>query len=156
MKRVFAIAVVAGVVILAAALALATRGADPGAVPTVREVSERTMSPFCPGLTLSECPSQQSAELRSRIGTKIDAGWTNRRIDEWLVASYGEGVLAKPTGPVAYLVPIAVLLGGAGLVGFLTLRWARSRRDEDEPPLVSDAERERLARDLKVFAEGTE
>lgn len=171
MKRTFLVAVAAGAAALAAGLALAARGPDPGAVPTETQVSERTMSPFCPGLTVSECPSSQSAELRTRIAGKVGAGWTNRRIDEWLVEDYGEAVLARPRDPFAYLVPIGVVLAGLALVVVLITRWGRSggvaARETDalpegandpsprtDPP--SNSEKERLDSELRLFAEGTE
>lgn len=171
MKRTFLIAVTAGSAALAAALALAARGPDPNAVPAETQVSERTMSPFCPGLTVSECPSSQSADLRIRIKEKVAAGWTNRRIDEWLVDSYGEAVLARPRDPFAYLVPIGVVLAGLALVVVLITRWGRSggaaARGTDalpggandpsprtDPP--SSLEKERLDSELRLFAEGTE
>lgn len=169
MKRTFFIVVIGGALALSAALAVALRGPNPRAVPTAAQVSERTMSPFCPGLTLSECPSSQSAELRNNIAEKTAAGWTNRRIDGWLVDSYGEAVLARPRGPVVYLVPIGVVLAGLALVVVGIVRWGRGSEDrrgaapaegpigpDPKTPLPSDFEKERLASEMRRFAEGTE
>jgi cytochrome c-type biogenesis protein CcmH/NrfF len=98
---------------VAAAAVISARGPDPDAVPTVETVEGRVMSTWCPGLTLAECPSAQAAVLRQRIAARVAEGWTNRRIDAWLVGDYGEGVLGRPRSAAAFLVPAAaVLLGG--------------------------------------------
>lgn len=119
------------------------------------------MSPFCPGLTLEECPSNQSAMLRDQIKERVARGSTNRQIDEWLVAEYGESVLARPKGAVPWLVPAVLLAGGAG--GLLYALSRRKAPPTEHPPVsVSSssaptaAERSRLAEDLGRFAEGTE
>ncbi|MGH7426426.1 MAG: cytochrome c-type biogenesis protein, partial [Candidatus Methylomirabilales bacterium] len=83
---------VLGVLAAAAAAGLAVlplRGPDPMAVPTVQQVFERTMSPFCPGLTVAECPSLQAGDMRERIAERVAGRWSNRRIDRWLVENYG-------------------------------------------------------------------
>lgn len=159
MRRTFLVLFVAALSALTAGLLIAARRPDPNAVPTTIQVAERTMSPFCPGLTLSECPSSQSVELRDRIAEKVDAGWTNSRIDDWLIASYGESVLARPRAPVAFAIPIALLMSGAVAVMVLTFRWARARQTgppELSEPFLSDADRQRLAAEMRTFAEGTE
>lgn len=170
MKRAFLFTVTSAALFLAASLALTARGPNPNAIPTTAEVSERIMSPFCPGLTLSECPSSQSAELRARIAQKIEDAWTNRRIDDWLVASYGEAVLARPRRAVAFVVPIGALLAATALVVLLIARWSGSERartneagepapsidSENEGASPTESEKERLASELALFAEGTE
>lgn len=146
---------VAGLAVAATATAAlaAGRGPDPAAIPTADEVERRVMSPFCPGLTLSDCPTTQAAELRGRIAGRIDAGGTNEEIDRWLVGSYGESVLARPRGPAAFLVPLAALMTGTALLVIGVSRWARARpRDEVVAPL-SDSELHRLEADLHAFRE---
>jgi cytochrome c-type biogenesis protein CcmH len=141
-------------VAVAAAMALgAGRGPDPEAVPTPREVQDRVMSPYCPGLTLTECPSTQAVELRERVREKVEAGWTNREIDGWLVSTYGESVLGRPRGAASWLAPALAVALGAALLALGLARRAR-RAPEPEPSPPAPEERERLLADLRAFAEG--
>lgn len=157
MRKGFLPIVIAGLAMLAAALALGARGPDSDANPTPEEVAARTMSPFCPGLTLAECPSSQSAQLRDRIAEMVDDGWTNRQIDAWLLDSYGEAAMARPRGPLAFVVPISIVLAGGIVVTLMILRWGRTRDGIVDPETaITSRERERLNLELKAFSEGTE
>lgn len=151
---------VAPLVLGAAALGLfvlialvAGRGQDPDAVPTPQEVRQRIMSPFCPGLTLEECPSGQAAELRRRIAERVEDGATNREIDDWLVATYGEGVLGRPRSVISWLAPAAAVLAGALLLVAGLRRRARPADEEPAAP-IPEEDRDRLLADLRSFAEG--
>jgi cytochrome c-type biogenesis protein CcmH/NrfF len=82
------------------------------------------MSPFCPGLTLADCPSPAAFELRKTIATRLSQGETREAIVSELVATYGPQILADPSdtpiGRVVWGVPIAVsLLAALGLAAFL-------------------------------------
>ena len=134
-------AVVAVVLIVTGGLAaLALRGPDPDAVPTADDVSRRTMSPYCEGLTLQECPATQSRELRAEVSRKIASGWTNARIDRWLVDNYGPQVLGDGQ-PAARLIPVAGVLAGLTIVIlFLARRGGatpQTAEDVDETALSS-------------------
>lgn len=125
------------------------------------------MSPFCPGLTLEECPSQQASELRGQIERRISARQTNRQIDGWLVREYGESVLGRPSGSLAWTVPAGFAAAGFALVLFALTRPAGRGRPSggpppatgpDQPPAPTDeqAYRTRMLEDLSRFAKGTE
>jgi cytochrome c-type biogenesis protein CcmH len=126
-RKEFALAAI--LVAVVATVALAARGPNPGATPTAEAVEGRVMSTWCPGLTLAECPSAQATALRSEIAAKVAGGWTNARIDAWLVANYGEGILGRPRGVTAFLVPAIAILAGGGVVAVL-LRTRKSGRDD--------------------------
>ncbi len=128
------------------------RGPDPGAVPTSAEVQDRIMSPFCPGLTVAECPSGQSAELRLTIDAMVASGVTNREIDDWAVANYGEAALSRPRGLLAWLAPAVATLGGLALVlARLKVRQAAPVGKTLGP--LSVEQQDRLRRELRSFAE---
>jgi len=122
------------------------------------------MSPFCPGLTLEECPSSEGARLRQKIDERIAGGATNRTIDSWLVAAYGESVLARPPGAISWLIPAGVvLIGLAAMLFVLTGRGKREPVPHQPPGLSADAAdaadssaRSRMLEDFSRFAKGTE
>ena len=146
------IGIVGGAIAIAGVLFFTTRGPDPDATPSVADVSMRTMSVFCPGLTLDECPSTQAVEVRQQIASKVAQGQTNRQIDAWLVANFGDGVLGRPPGASTWMVPSVVLLIGAGVVASILLR---PRRQQDQPEL-SEPDARRFAQDFGAYEAGNE
>ena len=89
------------------------------------------MSPFCPGLTLADCPSPAAFELRKTLAGRLASGELRETLAHELVAQYGPQILADPSdtpiGRVVWGVPIAgSLLGAAGLALMLR-RWKRAR-----------------------------
>jgi cytochrome c-type biogenesis protein CcmH/NrfF len=88
------------------------------------ELSHNLMSPYCPGRTLSECPSPQADELRLWILEQARAGATREEVESELFRSFGDQLRQAPRaegiGLVAYAVPgVFLLAGGALLVAFL-------------------------------------
>lgn len=89
------------------------------------DLGDELMSPFCPGRTLSSCPSQQASELVQWIVTQEAAGTTREEILEILIERYGEEILGAPPAKGitlwAYILPVAgfVIFGG---VAFFVLR----------------------------------
>lgn len=96
--------------------------------PALGALYRDIMSPYCPGLTLSSCPSPQADSLRKAIAVRYNAGETPAQITESLVEHYGPSVRGAPTvegfGLAAYLGPVVVLLVGAVLI----LRWLRKHQ----------------------------
>lgn len=104
-------------------------------------ISGEIMSPYCPGVTLHDCPSAQADALRERIRGWAAAGWSDERIMDELVAQFGETIRAVPAadggGIAAWLLPALVALGGMTVAAFLARRWTRAR--------ALDREKEELA-----------
>jgi cytochrome c-type biogenesis protein CcmH/NrfF len=126
------------------------RAESPSTVATA--VSHNVMSPFCPGLTLHDCPSDAAAALRARIESWAREGRSRTEIMARLRAEYGPSIAASPEprgrGLVAWLVPVAAVLVGAAVVTAALRRWnepagALPRRRE-----LSSDERARLDREL--------
>ena len=111
------------------------------------QLSGELMSPFCPGRTLSECPSPQADSLRMWMIVQEAAGRSRAEVEAELYERYGDAILAAPRaegfGIAAYLIPlIAFVAGGALLALFL-----RRQTHAPEPVVVVgpvDAELERL------------
>lgn len=159
-SRLLPLVAVAALVLVAALAGLAAaRGPDPNAVPSAAQVDERTMSPFCTGLTLAACPSLEALQLRGTIATMVAQGRTNHEIDAFLLANYPRTVIGAPRNPFAWLVPAAAVLAGLAVVVFVALRrWAAPGEPGGAPaappPPLAPGDEARLAADLRRFAEG--
>jgi len=85
---------------------------------SVAELENEVMCTVCHQL-LSQSQSAFAIGVRAQIQQKHDLGWSKQRTLDWLVQQYGEEVLAAPPKHgfdlLAWLVPAAVLLGGAGV-----------------------------------------
>ena len=159
MRRLLPLVAVAALVLVAVATGLsAARGPNPDAVPTAQQVDDRTMSPFCVGLTLAACPSSEALQLRATIAGMVAGGKTNRQIDSFLLANYPKTVIGAPRSPVAWLVPAAAVMAGLALVVVVAFR-RRGGSGAGEPaeplPPIPPGDGARLAADLRRFAQGT-
>jgi cytochrome c-type biogenesis protein CcmH/NrfF len=109
-------------------------GATSREVPRLAvEIYESVLSPFCPGLLLSNCPSPSADSLRTAIAERVERGDTRAEIEAELYATYGESIRGAPKaeglGLVAWLAPAVVLLGGGAWIA-LWLRGERTRGRE--------------------------
>lgn len=149
-------------VLVGVALALSI-AAPASAAPedVANRISAEIMSPYCPGVTLHDCPSPEADALRERIRARAAAGWSDDRIMDELVAQYGDSIRAVPPadggGIAAWLVPGLVALAGLGTAATLARRWTRAReRDREREDLearrslreASPEQRRRLAAEL--------
>jgi cytochrome c-type biogenesis protein CcmH len=100
---------------------------EPAYKKEARDLSREIMSPFCPGLTMLDCPSPGAADVRDWIAEELKAGVTHKEIKDQLYEQYGEVVLPAPRargfGLVVWALPGIFLVAGAG---FITV-WARRR-----------------------------
>ena len=84
------------------------------------------MSPFCPGRTLADCPSEQAEKLRAWIVAQEEQGRAKDDVTQELFASFGDVLRQAPAaegiGLAAYLVPIAIFGAGGGLVALFLAR----------------------------------
>jgi len=143
---------VMAVVLLLLEAGPAAAGPDDVAADVYREV----MSPFCPGVTLHDCPSSEADELRLDIARWAEAGMSRSEIMARLEAEFGPDIRAVPEGEGAGL--FAWLLPAVGAVAGLLLAWTlarryASRRAVDRPPAggPSPEERQRLEGELAAI-----
>jgi len=102
---------------------------------------DQVMSPFCPGRTLTNCPSPEAAVLRDGITEQLRAGATPDEIWEDLYEMYGDQVRSVPRASgfnlLAWIIPgLFFAIGAWMLVRWLLPRWSRS-----EPPPAAESER---------------
>lgn len=116
MKRVVIGSSVVG--LLAALLLLSTNAWAAYSEVEIEQISQdladTTMSPFCPGRTLSACPSSQARELRLQIQEWLEKGYTVEGVRNQLLTIYGDEVRGAPRtegfGIMAWLVPPFVIM----------------------------------------------
>jgi cytochrome c-type biogenesis protein CcmH len=108
-------------------------------------LESQLMCPVCHTL-LDNSQSAEANRIRVVIHQKHQQGWSEARTRDYLVAQFGEEVLAAPPKHgfylLAWLVPAAVLLVGAALAVLLARAWSGGRGGGDgpTPPAQPDAE----------------
>lgn len=130
-------------VVLALLLWQRTPAPPPDPAADAQAIAGAIMSPFCPGLVLTACPSEQARDLRGEIRARLEAGESRAAIEADLVERFGQGVLADPSslpgGRVAILVPAALGFAGLVLIAGYLRRWTR-RGDAAAPPAAPPAD----------------
>lgn len=70
--------------------------------------------PICPAETIAESNTKIAKDLKNFIKTKIDDGWSDKKITEFLVSKYGIEILASPEkkgiGLFLWIIPIIILV----------------------------------------------
>jgi cytochrome c-type biogenesis protein CcmH/NrfF len=118
-SRHLAVVLAGFLVALAGTVLIFWQGSNSDARLTAEAVESRVMSPFCLGLTLAACPSAEGSALRDQIAAQVAEGWTNQRIDAWLVGNYGANILIRRRSATAFLIPVATVLGFGLAVAFI-------------------------------------
>ena len=151
MKSLLAVAAALAVM---ATFAVAAAGAPQASLP---DIEDEVMCPTC-GVPLSHAFSPQAERQREFILNQIEHGRTKDQIKQALVAEFGPEVLAEPDPGergfdiVAFLVPAAVVLGGAAAIWVALARWRRRERADAEPLAeLSAADSARVERDLSRY-----
>lgn len=110
------------------------------------ELSRDLMSPFCPGRTLADCSSPDAGAVREEIRQALRAGEQPEQVRARIEARFGDHVVGVPRQALGWLLPILVLIAGAGGL-FWVLRRALRAPAPPERTLSPDLEA-RLAREL--------
>ena len=125
----------------AAAQPAATPGAaqEPGATREteldrqVKEVSSELRCVVCQGLSIQDSPSTLAQEMRGVVREQLAAGRTPEQVKAYFVERYGEWVLLRPRASgvnlIVYLLPIAMIVGGAAFVFMKARTWTRAARE---------------------------
>lgn len=101
----------------------------------------------CQNQTLADSNAPLAVDLRNQVREQLAAGKSESEVRDYMVARYGDFVLYKPPLKASTLLlwagPFLLLL--AGLAIFLK----RVRRQPEEEPSLSEAERARAAKLLE-------
>lgn len=122
------------------------RLADPVQEARAREVAQGLRCLVCQNQSIDESDSDLARDLRRLVRERILAGDSNKAVQDFIVARYGDYVLLtppfKPSTALLWAGPPLALLAGAA-AAFAYLR-RRPTAKAAEP--LSEAERRRLAR----------
>ena len=128
----------------------------------VREISDGLRCPTCQAVSVNDSEAAFSRQIKDKVRRMVREGQPEQAIRAFFVSRYGEWILRAPKkeglGLVLWLLPGAALLGVGGWIGFHVYRnsqaaRAGTERERAAPPL-SEAERERIRRDVERFEEG--
>ena len=120
---------------------------------------DNTMSPFCPGRTLSACPSEDARTLREEIFSWLEDGATEQEIRGRLRTTYGDRISGMPEGRgqigLGWALPVVFTLIGV-LVIFVLVRRTRgqtqtltSKADVISPLSDLDPMRQKIEEELR-------
>lgn len=114
--------------------------------------------PVCQGLSVADSPSSMARNMKAEVREKLAAGYDQEQILAYFERSYGEFVrLEPPMRGVNWLVwfgPIAVLVGGAGVVAWAVKRSSRGSAEATSPGSTSSdlPSRDTLPSDARLAA----
>ncbi len=139
--------ITAALAVLLAVLAMAA----PALSLTVNEVAREVRCPTC-NTPLDVSNSPAADRMKVFIADRIAAGDDKETIIDALVEEFGRGVLATPPKSgfdlVAWIVPIALVVGGLAAIPFVTRAWAR-RRGDSPAAEISAEDAARLDEELR-------
>ena len=131
--------------LLAAAACAPKQDPDVERARAANELARDLMSPFCPGRTLADCSSPDAGAVREEIRQALGAGESPEAVRARIEARFGDRVVGVPRERTGWLLPIAALAAGAGVLALVI------RRALQPPvagaPIPPEVERE-LAREL--------
>ena len=100
----------------------------------VQDVASQLKCPICQGESVANSPSQLAQEMRGVIRQQLQAGKSEQQVVQYFVDRYGSQIVWSPPWQgftlLAWLVPIALLLGGAALLLLVLRDWYSAPRVE--------------------------
>ena len=90
-----------------------------------RSLANELMSPYCPGRTISSCPSPNARKLEDFILTQASEGKSKGEIESMLVEEFGREKLGSKHSPALVYAAAGSAVLAAVLVGMAARRWLR-------------------------------
>jgi cytochrome c-type biogenesis protein CcmH/NrfF len=94
----------------------------------LQDLSNDLMSPYCPGRTISSCPSEAARKLEDHILAQAEAGKTREEIEADLVDRFGTDIVGYAPQPVVLYGTALVAVAALVVVAWLGKRWVRGSR----------------------------
>nr|BBH94358.1 hypothetical protein KTA_25570 [Thermogemmatispora argillosa] len=102
----------------------------------VAEVASQLRCPVCQGESVQDSPSELAQQMRAVIRQQLQEGRSEQQVIQYFVDRYGETILWNPPRQgfslLVWLIPPAILLGGAVLIGFVLREWRQHRQAQSE------------------------
>ncbi len=100
----------------------------------VHDVASQLKCLVCQGESVADSPATLSLQMRGVIRQQLQSGKSEQEVIQYFVSRYGDRILLSPTWQgftlLAWLVPIALMLGGILLL-FVVLRSWQSHSDKE-------------------------
>src|SRR5438034_5347477 len=116
----------------------------------VHNVASQLKCLVCQGESVADSPATLSLQMRGVIRQQLQSGKSEQEVIQYFVSRYGDRILLSPPWQgltlLAWLVPVALLLGGTLLLFFVLRNWHRQtsisplENDSTESENVSESE----------------
>lgn len=120
------------------ATARAETFSDPALEARARHLQRQLRCLICQGESIDESGSSFAVDVRRLVREQIAAGRSDRQIQDFFLARYGDAILMKPPLQpdtwLLWLAPFGVL-GVAGVVAWLTIKKAAQKEAETLPEM---------------------
>jgi cytochrome c-type biogenesis protein CcmH len=110
----------------------------------VHEVASQLKCLVCQGESVADSPAMLSLQMRGIIRQQLQSGKSEQEVIQYFVSRYGDRILLSPPMQgltlLAWIVPIALMIGGALLVFFILRSWqSHSGKEPDDPDKANSA-----------------
>src|ERR1700730_1316690 len=130
MKKQRALLLIIAIVLILAAIwsyVLLVAPAPESLDQRVHDVASQLKCPVCQGESVADSPSTISQQMRGVIRQQLQQGQSEQQIIQYFVSRYGNTILWSPPKQgftiLAWIIPIAILLGGALLLMLVVRGW---------------------------------
>jgi len=127
----------------------------------VYDVAAQLKCPVCQNESVADSSASIAQQMRQVIREKLQAGESEQQVLQDFAAHYGNQILLTPPQQgfnlLAWLMPVALLLLGLGLTGFVVRDWhtqgqrqqAQEEESASEEPAPDDPELEQYRKQLE-------
>jgi len=127
----------------------------------VQNVASQLKCPVCQGESVADSQATIAQQMRQVIREQLQSGKSEQDVVQYFVRSYGDQIVWLPLWQgfslLAWLVPIAFLLGGVGLVFIVLREWragiavtGANKAVHHENEIVLDADLEQYRAQLEA------
>ncbi len=93
----------------------------------VHDVASQLKCLVCQGESVADSPAMLSLQMRGIIRQQLQSGKSEQEVIQYFVSRYGDRILLSPPMQgltlLAWIVPIALMIGGILLVFFVLRSW---------------------------------
>jgi cytochrome c-type biogenesis protein CcmH len=137
--------------LLLATSALAQDATEPGLIPLppqqelrAQRLGKELRCPVCQGMSIADSPSSMARAQLDKVRDLVQQGKTDQEIRDYFVARYGQWILLEPAtngfAGLVWLLPVLMLLGGAGLIFRVMKRPASPPPEAQAPAPTTDSD----------------